>query len=611
MGAGLAARLLYAVPDPDGGRFWDERYSYRNVRSLVAQGSVRPQNGFYPSLSYLPHAALIAAGEGLHRVTGIEALSMLDPEGPFGFSESAVLAARLVSVLAGTLTIGLVYLLGRRLASPTIGLLAAGIVSASWTHLFVSAKFKPDVLTVLVFAVAFWWILDAIERPTAAQFALAGLGVGLSASTKYLGASVAIPLMASALFASGKKLRVWAGLALAGAVAVGSFAALNPWLSLIVHDMSVTRRDYSAKAAAAGETHWTVVLEELAWLRQDHRPVVAFFVALGCVGLAARALGRLEGRPTRVEAVAVVTAILGHSVFYAGATRHFEDWNYLPVLPFTAFAAAWAVAGLVDRVTGPLPRSARDGLRLAAAGAAVPLVLAFPIAVSYVGAVPTTSELLRRSLSSGGPVHSRIAYAEGIGTDLERDPSPPRFLLLEVESLLEVPPIRLDLADAVVFPARSLEGPEARTYSRLLDPDDGSVSRIEARWFRARGPSLVVVRHRWEPRGEVLHGSLAGSGESFRVPLAEPLRAGEVVSLAVRMRRRGGRMFPGAVEVQGAEEAPLQQLRPGRTAWMVTPRMRSDRRLGALELRFKDLDEGVQPLEIELYRWRRGTGAGP
>jgi len=610
LAAGLMARVAYALPGLDTGRFWDERFSLRNVRSLVAEGQVRPQNGYYPALSYLPHSALIAAAEGLHRLTGIESLSMLDPQRSFGFSRSAIFVTRLVSVIAGTLTIGLVYLLGRRLASPAVGLLAAGILSASWTHLFVSVKFKPDVLTVLAFVVAFWWILNALERPTAARFALAGLGVGLAASTKYLGASIAIPLVASALFAAGKELRTWGRLALAGAVAVGSFVTLNPWLSLIVHDMSVTKRDYAAKAAAAGETHWTVLAEEVAWLTDDHRSVVALFVFLGCAGLVARAAGWLRGGLPRPAAIAILAAILGHSVFYAGATRHFEPWNYLPVLPFTSFAAAWAIAGLAQWLVTSLPETTRAPVRAILGVVAAVLVLAFPFSVTYAATIPTTSELALEALDRLEPSSARIVYAEDIRTEVERDTIRHEFLLLEVENLAEVPRTSLERADALVFSIDQAQGPRGDVFARWLDSEGRSANRIEARWFRGRGPGLVVVDNGWELRGDVLHWTIEGREQPPRLPLAEPLELGEIVSLAVHVWRGRGRQFPGAVRIEGAGETPLYQLQAGRQAWMVTPKIRLERAVDELSIRFSGLAEEVLPFEVKLYRWRRAGCLG-
>lgn len=604
--AGFSIRFIYALPDPDPRRFWDERVGLWNVYSLVAEGNLRPQNALYPALSYLPHAGVIAAAEGVHRLTGVEALSMLDPEDPYGLSGRALLVARMVSVIAGTLTLAVVFLLGRRLASPLVGLVAAAIVSASWAHLFVSVKFKPDVLAVLFALVAFWWVLDVGERPTAGRYALAGLGVGLSASTKYLGASMAVPLVAVALSTAGKELRTWGRLALAGATTLATFVLLNPWLGLIVKDVPRIQADYQRKAEAAGATHWTMFLEEARWIVQDHRPVVAVFVALGLAGLVARAAGRLEGSPGRVQSVAVLAAVAGHSVFYALSTAHFRDWNYLPVLPFTAFAAAWAMVGLSRWGVARLPPRARAPVRSSLWATVLALFLWFPLSLTYTACVPTTWELASRALGDLDGAPALIVYGEGVRSEIERDRGSPRFVFLEVESLDRVRPADLARADAVVFRARALEEPGAERYRRLMGSGDGSATRIEPRWFRARGPSLVIVRPPWELKAPVLHRQTVEThgARGFTTPLDRPLEPGETVSLAVRVRRpTGTARLPGAVRVRGLGEAALYTLGRGRTTWMVTSKVRVRRRTSRLVLDLRGPEPPSVVLEVKLYRW--------
>lgn len=609
--AGFALRLLYALPDLDTGRFWDERFSARNVRSLVFQGQLRPQNAYYPSLSYLPHAAVIAAAEGLHRATGLEFLSMHDPRRSFGLSERAFLAARLVSVVAGTLTIALVFFLGRRLASPLVGLLAAGVVSASWTHLFVSVTFKPDVLAGLVAVVAFWWILDALAKPRFARYALAGVGIGLAASTKYLGASMAIPLVAGSLVATGARWRTGWRLALAGVATVATFVLLNPWLGLIAEDLAVTEKDYARKAAAAGDSHWTVLVEGVRWVVRDLRPVVALFAGFGCVGLAARAWRRVPGRPGRTATIAVLAAIFGYAGFYALVTSHFRAWNYMPVLPFAALVAAWAMVASSEWLLEWLPEGARTPIRGTLWPGVGVLFLSFPVSLIYMATVPTTWEVARESLSRLEGIPAVVVYGEGVRAELERETHPPGFLFLEVESLGEVPVGDLTRANAVVFPSRALEGPEASFYRRLAAPEGRSVSRVEPRWFRTRGPSLEVVRRPWRLRRETVHRPAQEEGGNLEFSLPEPLRPGEIVSLAVRARRHGQPRFPRTVRLAGAGEAPLYPLRRTRLDWLVTPKVGMRQARSSLVVGFPELAPRVQLLEVRLYRWKRPDEAEP
>lgn len=604
--SGLAVRLIFAIPDLDPGRFWDERVSIWNVHDLVAQGHVRPQNALYPTLSYLPHAGVIAAVEAIHRVTGNDSLSMFDPEDENGFTPQALLVARTVSVIAGTLTLAVVFLLGRRLASPLVGLVATAIVSASWSHLFVSVKFKPDVLAVLLALVAFWWILDAAERPGPGRYALAGIGVGLSASTKYLGVSMAVPLVVVALATAGRELRTWGRLALTGAATLATFVVLNPWLGLIVKDVSRIQADYQNKAEAAGATHWTMFREAARWVVQDHRPVIAVFVVLGLAGLAARAAGRLQGSgPGRVQALAVLAAVAGHTVLYALVTANFRDWNYLPVLPFTAFAAAWAMVGASEGALARLPSGARAPARSALWATVLALFLWFPLSLTYTACVPSTWERASRALGELDGAPALIVYGEGVRSEIERDPGPPRFVLLEVESLESVSRDDLARSDAVAFRSEALEEPEAEVYRSLMDSSGASTTRYEPRWFRARGPSLVVVRPPWRLKAPVYQREAAGAPAST-VALDRPVRPGETISLAVRVRRpRGTAPLPGAVAIEGVGEAALYTLGHGRATWMVSPKVQARRRISRLALELRGPDPPSDLEEVKLYRWER------
>src|SRR5690349_8492857 len=77
IGHALAALLLlsFALRAWDAGqglragRYYDERYTFRNVSLILRQGNWRPGQAYYLSLSYLPQTALLATSEGLHRIT--------------------------------------------------------------------------------------------------------------------------------------------------------------------------------------------------------------------------------------------------------------------------------------------------------------------------------------------------------------------------------------------------------------------------------------------------------------------------------------------------------------------------------------------------------------
>ncbi|HYI16465.1 MAG TPA: glycosyltransferase family 39 protein [Thermomicrobiales bacterium] len=78
-----------------------------------------------------------------------------------GVSEIAV---RFPSAVAGTLSIPLIYLLGRRLAGSSVGLLAAGLLAISPYHVWYSQEAKMYALVVLLALASSACLVEALER---------------------------------------------------------------------------------------------------------------------------------------------------------------------------------------------------------------------------------------------------------------------------------------------------------------------------------------------------------------------------------------------------------------------------------------------------------------
>jgi mannosyltransferase len=78
-----------------------------------------------------------------------------------GISEIAV---RFPSAVAGTFAIPLLYLLGRRLAGPHVGLLAAGLLAISPYHVWYSQEAKMYTLVVLLALASSYTLVEALQR---------------------------------------------------------------------------------------------------------------------------------------------------------------------------------------------------------------------------------------------------------------------------------------------------------------------------------------------------------------------------------------------------------------------------------------------------------------
>jgi uncharacterized membrane protein len=78
-----------------------------------------------------------------------------------GISEIAV---RFPSAVAGTLSVPLIYLLGRRLAGASVGLLAAGLLAISPYHVWYSQEAKMYAIVVLLALASTAALVEALER---------------------------------------------------------------------------------------------------------------------------------------------------------------------------------------------------------------------------------------------------------------------------------------------------------------------------------------------------------------------------------------------------------------------------------------------------------------
>jgi 4-amino-4-deoxy-L-arabinose transferase-like glycosyltransferase len=103
-------------------------------------------------------------------------------------------AVRLVSVLQGSLTVSLLFLLGREMFDPAIGALAAGVLLALPLHVHFSRLGVNNVGDAFFSTAAIWLTFRAIKRGTLGSYLAAGLVTG-SALYTYLGSRLAIALV--------------------------------------------------------------------------------------------------------------------------------------------------------------------------------------------------------------------------------------------------------------------------------------------------------------------------------------------------------------------------------------------------------------------------------
>ena len=518
--------------------FWDEKFNVENVLSILGTGELRPANAFYGPVSYWPQTALLAAMDRLAAASGVELLAVRQADG--ALSAPARMAARLVSLLWGSLAIVWTARLARRLFSPAVGLTAAAVLAGSPWAIRGLVDFKPDSLLLFATLLALGWLLDAVERPGTGRFALAGAGVGLAAAAKLNGVFLAPVFLLGVVLArpAAGWLRRVRWLLLGGLAAAGVYLALSPWVGDTLSHLERNVRHYRGGGAAMGrgELVWAL-LGDLA-APEFHGPLlggVAYLgILLGLLAVARRRIGRERlGLALPFFAFPVVYLLL-----YVASTTYYKQNNFLQLLPFTAVAVAATARAI----------GARAGRRAAAGAMAAVAAVALAQGVhwTYAAVVPTTGERVARILRDRlEPLAPRLGIFAG---DEEAAPWAWRYRSSDgtmefvswrpVEVPGAVPDAELDLADCELLPlaAGSVELPAARRRRELVTWAGGEALLVAPRWLEARGSARYwLLLHPWRQRGEAALLALAPGGGAGELAATLPADwpAGEIVSLDV------------------------------------------------------------------------------
>ena len=493
----------YASGWPEPGRFWDEMYAKQNVAVLLTAGRFEPANGFYPTLAYLPQTLALAGLEGIDRLLGLDRWQFVVDR---TFTPQGYLASRFVCVVYAVASLALVWLLGLRLFSLPVATTAATLLAFTPWHVNRSAYFKPDSLVTLALLVFLYLAVRAVEHPSRARFAAAGAGIGLAMSCKFNAACAPAVLTLAAAAAYRRERRVVGHLLLAGLLSAVVFLALNPQLELFARDFfGRTTEHYQGAVAYENTGRLDVALGWVRFLfdRYAHGAVLgsAAFAGLGILALAARRGEIPAGRRTCWLLLGSFPVLLALAL--AAGTERVKYNNYVPILPVTSLFAAVAVCTAVERLV------AGQRARVVAA-TALALIWTAPGGFSYVyrSMIPTTEDAAVRTLEKELPGAADFAGRSVVASEWTRPepdwegrrPSSDRSLrLVRISSSGEASAGRLERADGWIVPAAWLDDGRM-SFAGLADPEL-RIRRLKPRWFRLRGPELVVASRPWARAG--------------------------------------------------------------------------------------------------------------
>src|SRR4051794_17928262 len=170
-----------------------------------------------PAFTYLIHVAL-GLRWGFDRAAVGHAFAV-DPGAAFTI-------ARALSAALGALSAGLLAIAGARFFDRRTGLVAGVLLAVAFLPNHYAHFALNDAPAVAPLCLALVGVAGVLDGGRMLDYALAGIGLGLGAATKYTEGIVLLPLLAAALLAPRARLR---GLAVAGVLAAGSFLVANPY----------------------------------------------------------------------------------------------------------------------------------------------------------------------------------------------------------------------------------------------------------------------------------------------------------------------------------------------------------------------------------------------
>lgn len=157
----------------------DEWFLIDSVLEMYRTGTFRPRAFDYPSLIYyvlLTQTYVV----GLFKQPSLYDLYLL---------------GRITSVLFGTATIAVVFLIGQRCYSAATGLLGSALFALAVTAFREAHYFTTDSLNVFFITLAVYYLVRIGIGDDAQNYWKAGIAIGLAAGSKYNGIFLTIPLV--------------------------------------------------------------------------------------------------------------------------------------------------------------------------------------------------------------------------------------------------------------------------------------------------------------------------------------------------------------------------------------------------------------------------------
>jgi 4-amino-4-deoxy-L-arabinose transferase-like glycosyltransferase len=313
-----------------------DEYDFVNAQlRMMKTGDLNPHAWYHPSLQ--PYLAM---------ATYTVVFLLEAPSGRWSHvaqitEEDMLYWGRFVGVLAGTATVFVAFLIGRRVFGTRVALLAAALLAVFPGAVEHSQYNKPDPLLALMSAVSVLVTLVYLERGGRGIALASGIAIGLTASAKYNGILVVLPFLLAAAFRHGRRTLFAPDVYLGALGSVIGFALGCPFfltqLNLFLDHLADGLYTYGFEGlpGAEGVDNWA---GHAAYTSRFGAGYWATRAALAGLGLA---LYRIDTR----LAVFLSFPVLYYA--YYGSQRIAFRGNLIPVYTFLAILAAYAAVELL------------------------------------------------------------------------------------------------------------------------------------------------------------------------------------------------------------------------------------------------------------------------
>ena len=303
-----------------------------------------PQFFNYPSLVIYLQSLVMAFVAAVNYVFGIAPTEI--PRVDF------FIAGRAFAASMSTLSLIVIYATGKKLFNAEVGLLAAAIVAVSPIHVENSALVTTDIWVAVFSTLILFYCAKIYEQPTTKNYILAGLFLGLAASSKYTAVVFCVGIICAHMI-SQQKIYGLAGirkLGVAGFSSALAFFSTTPFALFdsrtFLSHLKFERVHYrTGHLGAESESNTSYELYASTLLSQDGLGLAGLTLALLSIAL----LARKEFRPlVFVLALPIVLFI------FVGNYKVFFSRNIVGAIPGLSLAAALVIYVLVHKLVYPL-----------------------------------------------------------------------------------------------------------------------------------------------------------------------------------------------------------------------------------------------------------------